>query len=99
MTKHNPGVNLEGLDFEAVDKEIEADEAAEAVVVALAEENYSRKKVMPPNLWLEMMLLKFFSFFLSFFLSFFFIFIFILFYFIFLWCPTLFWALYFKTST
>ena len=94
MTKHNPGVNLEGLDFEAMDKEIEADKATEAVVVALAEGNYSRMKVMPPNLWLEMMLLKFFSFFLSFLFLFLF-----LFYFIFLWCPTLFWAFYFKTST
>ena len=28
LVKHGPGVNLEDLDFEAVDKEIEADEAA-----------------------------------------------------------------------
>ena len=28
MTKHNPGVNLEDLDFEVIDKEIMADEAA-----------------------------------------------------------------------
>ena len=28
--KHGPGVDLEDLDFEATDKEIEADEAAQA---------------------------------------------------------------------
>ena len=28
--KHGPGVDLEDLDFKAVDKEIEADEAAQA---------------------------------------------------------------------
>ena len=31
LIKHGPGVNLEDLDFEAVDKEIEEDEAAQAV--------------------------------------------------------------------
>ena len=31
MIKHGPSVNLEDLDFEAVDKEIEEDEAAQAV--------------------------------------------------------------------
>ena len=28
MTKHDPGVNLEDLDFEVIDKEIMVDEAA-----------------------------------------------------------------------
>ena len=39
MAEHNPGVNLDGLDFEAIDKEIIADEAAAAgaAVVAVAE--------------------------------------------------------------
>ena len=31
LIKHGPGVNLEGLDFEAVDTEIEEDEAAQVV--------------------------------------------------------------------
>ena len=31
LIKHGPGVNLEDLDFEAVDKEIEEEEAAQAV--------------------------------------------------------------------
>ena len=31
LLKHGPGTNLEDLDFEAIDKEIEADEAAQAV--------------------------------------------------------------------
>ena len=31
LLKHGPGTNLENLDFEAIDKEIEADEAAQAV--------------------------------------------------------------------
>ena len=31
LVKHGPGVNLDDLDFEAVDKEIEEDEAAQAV--------------------------------------------------------------------
>lgn len=30
LVKHGPGGNLEDLDFEAVDKEIEVDEAAQA---------------------------------------------------------------------
>ena len=30
MIKHGPGANLDDLDFEAVDKEIEVDEAAQA---------------------------------------------------------------------
>ena len=32
LVKHGPGVNLEDLNFEAVDKEIEVNEAAQAVV-------------------------------------------------------------------
>ena len=32
LAKHGPGVDLEDLNFEAVDKEIEADEAAQVVV-------------------------------------------------------------------
>ena len=31
LLKHGPGTDLENLDFEAVDKEIEVDEAAQAV--------------------------------------------------------------------
>ena len=34
LLKHGPGVNLEDLDFEAVDKEIEEDEANQAVASA-----------------------------------------------------------------
>ena len=34
LLKHGPGVNLEDLDFEAVDKEIEEDEVAQAVASA-----------------------------------------------------------------
>ena len=30
LVKHNPGVDLEDLDFEAIDKEIEIDETAQA---------------------------------------------------------------------
>ena len=30
MIKHGPGTDLENLDFEAIDKEIEEDEAAQA---------------------------------------------------------------------
>ena len=37
LIKHGPGVNLDDLDFEAVDKEIEEDEAAQAVVSTDAE--------------------------------------------------------------
>lgn len=33
LTKHNLGVNLEALDFDAKNKEMEADEAVEAAVV------------------------------------------------------------------
>ena len=32
--KHGPGVEFEGLEFEAIDKEIKADEAAQASQVA-----------------------------------------------------------------
>lgn len=31
LAKHNPGIDLEGLDFEEVDKEIEVDEAVSAI--------------------------------------------------------------------
>lgn len=34
MTKHNPKVNLENLDFEAIDKEMEVDKASIAKDVA-----------------------------------------------------------------
>lgn len=37
MTKHNPGFDLEGLDFE--DKEIDVDKATEATATADAEDN------------------------------------------------------------
>ena len=36
LVKHGPGVDLEDLDFEAVDKEIEADEVAQASPAASA---------------------------------------------------------------
>ena len=39
LTKHNPGVDLEGLDFEAIAKEMEVDEAAEATATTIAEDN------------------------------------------------------------
>ena len=32
LLKHNPGVNLENMDFKAINKEMEADEAAEDVM-------------------------------------------------------------------
>ena len=35
LVKHGPGVDLEDLDFEAIDKEIEADEAAQASQAAV----------------------------------------------------------------
>ena len=35
MLKHNPGVNLENMDFKAINKEMEADEAAEDVVMEI----------------------------------------------------------------
>lgn len=54
MTKHNPGVDLESLDFEVVDKEMEAEEAAEAVA-ATAEGNTPKAGTKPLNLWLETM--------------------------------------------
>ena len=34
--KHGPGIDLEDLDFEAVDKEIEANEAAQAAQTSVA---------------------------------------------------------------
>ena len=36
MIKHGPGVDLENLDFEAVDKEMEEDEVAQASVQTVA---------------------------------------------------------------
>ena len=33
LIKHSPGTDLEDLDFEAIDKEIEADEAAQAATI------------------------------------------------------------------
>ena len=36
MIKHSPGVDLENLDFEAVDKEMEEDEAAQASAQTVA---------------------------------------------------------------
>lgn len=38
LAKHNPGMNLEDLDFEAVDKEVEADKIIAAEDVAPREE-------------------------------------------------------------
>ena len=35
LTKHNPGADLESLDFEAIDKEMEDDEASEAALLLL----------------------------------------------------------------
>lgn len=35
MLKHNPGVDLENLDFKAIDKEMEADKAAEDAVMEI----------------------------------------------------------------
>ena len=35
LLKHNPGVNLENMDFKAINKEMEADEAAEDVVMEI----------------------------------------------------------------
>lgn len=32
LTKHNPRIDLEGLDFEEVDKEMEGDEVVEAAI-------------------------------------------------------------------
>ena len=51
MAEHNPGVNLDGLDFEAIDKEIIADEAAAAgaAVVAVAEAVDGAAKVDKKN--------------------------------------------------
>ena len=35
LLKHNPGVNLENVDFKAINKEMEADKAAEDVVMEI----------------------------------------------------------------
>ena len=50
LLKHGPGVNLEDLDFEAVDKEIEEDEAAQAVASAGVEPSQATQDddVAPP---------------------------------------------------
>ena len=39
MVKHSSGVNLGDLDFEEVDKEMEANEATQTAAVAALEEN------------------------------------------------------------
>ncbi|KAK9990986.1 hypothetical protein SO802_025971 [Lithocarpus litseifolius] len=39
LVKHGPEIDLEDLDFEAIDKEIEADEAAQALAVAVIGED------------------------------------------------------------
>ena len=48
MLKHSSGVNLEYLDFEEVDKEMEVDEAAQAVAAA-PEENASEGNDREPE--------------------------------------------------
>lgn len=63
LTKHNPGVDLEGLDFEAVDKEMEADEVSKVVAIAPTEGNVPKAEGDAPEPELKMMLLKFSVFF------------------------------------
>ena len=50
LIKHEPGTNLEDLDFEVVDKEIEEDEAAQAAASISAEPSQANKDddVAPP---------------------------------------------------
>ena len=50
LIKHEPGTNLEDLDFEVVDKEIEEDEAAQAAASTGAEPSQANKDddVAPP---------------------------------------------------
>ena len=57
LLKHGPGTNLEDLDFEAVDKEIEADEAAQAVQPSGEEPSVADKvgDKAPPS-WLSYIL-------------------------------------------
>ena len=68
LLKHKPRTNLEDLDFEAVDKEIEADEAAQAVQPSGEELSVADKvgEEAPPS-WLSYILedtpLSFFLFF------------------------------------
>uniref|UniRef100_A0A7N2MD58 Uncharacterized protein n=1 Tax=Quercus lobata TaxID=97700 RepID=A0A7N2MD58_QUELO len=47
--QHNPSIDLEGLDFESVDKEMEADKAAETAVVAPTEGNVPKAKGDAPE--------------------------------------------------
>ena len=55
MTKHNLGVDLENLDFEAKDKEMEADEAAEGLrlLPQLLKAIHPRPRMRPLSPWLE----------------------------------------------
>ena len=50
LIKHGPGTNLEDLDFEAVDKEIEEDEATQAAASTGAEPSQANRDddVAPP---------------------------------------------------
>ena len=50
MIKHGPGTDLEDLDFEAVDKEIEKEEAAQTAASTGAEPSQANKDddVAPP---------------------------------------------------
>ena len=50
LIKHGPGTNLEDLDFKAVDKEIEEDEAAQTVASTSAEPSQANRDsdVAPP---------------------------------------------------
>ncbi|KAL0001955.1 hypothetical protein SO802_015736 [Lithocarpus litseifolius] len=49
LTKHNPGVNLEGLDFKAVDKEMETDEVDEAAEAFAPEGNVPEAMDVAPE--------------------------------------------------
>ena len=55
LTKQNPVVDLENLDFEAVDKEMEVDEAAEGLrlLPQLLKAMHPRLTTRPLSLWLE----------------------------------------------
>ena len=55
MTKHNLGVDLENLDFEAMDKEMEADEATEGLrlLPQLLKAIHLRSRMKPLSSWLE----------------------------------------------
>ena len=55
MTKENPVVDLENLDFEAVDKEMEVDKAAEGLrlLLQLLKAMHPRLTTRPLSLWLE----------------------------------------------